>query len=253
MEGTNLLENAQPISVLKFVGITHPFFDLSVSTVVSTWIVMILMSLLVLFFRQFLFKKESYVRFCVIESITMIIDMVIQNLEKFYYNHFSFIAALFFFITACNLVGVFHYIKEPTIDVNTTFALAIIGLLYRDFFAIRKHGIIGYIKEYFQPLFFMFPLHIMGKISSLISLSFRLFGNIYGGAIISGIWFDAAKSNVFCGIANFLGVGFVVNIFFGIFEGLIQSFVFAMLSLTYLSLALAHEETHDEELEKVIE
>jgi len=100
----------------------------------------------------------------------------------------------------------------------------------------------------------MFPLHIMGKFSSLISISFRLFGNILGGMVISHIWFDFAANSVLLNIINFSGIGLTINLFFGIFEGIIQAFVFAMLSLTYLSLALAHEE-HDEEdnLEKVLE
>ncbi len=253
MEGANFLDNEVSLPLLKAAGITHPFFDVSPETIVSTWVVMAILCVLIALFRYTLSNKNSYVRFCVMETMSMIIDMVIENLGAFYYKHFSFIAALFFFITTCNIVGVLPLVKEPTIDINTTLALSIVGLFYRDFFAIRKHGVLGYLKEYIQPLIFMFPLHIMGKISSLISLSFRLFGNIFGGMVISHIWFGFASTSIICNIANFLGIGFVINLFFGIFEGLIQSFVFAMLSLTYLSLALAHEETHDEELEKVIE
>ena len=77
--------------------------------------------------------------------------------------------------------------------------------------------------------------------------------------VISHIWFGFAGENIFLNIANFCGLGLIINLFFGLFEGLIQAFVFAMLSLTYLSLALAHEEkksdtpTSPDLLEKVIE
>jgi F-type H+-transporting ATPase subunit a len=253
----NVLGDKASWSLLSWFGITHPFFNVIIPTVVSTWVILGIIFGLIFLLRRSLANKESHLRFCVLEIISALMDMVTEALGHFTYKHFSFIASLFFFILICNTVGVLPFLDEPTTDLNTTVALGIIGLLYRDFFAIREHGLHGYLKEFFEPLFFMFPLHIMGKFSSLISISFRLFGNILGGMVISHIWFGFAGENIFLNIANFCGLGLIINLFFGIFEGLIQAFVFAMLSLTYLSLALAHEEKKSNNvptnLEKVIE
>ncbi len=254
MNSTNFLNEEISWPLLKVFGITHPFFDILPSIILNTWIIMGGMGCLIILANKVLFKKNSYIRFCISEIVSSLMDMVTQSLGSFSYKHFSFIAALFFFIVSCNLAGIVPYLKEPTVNLNTTIALGLVGLLYRDFFAIKKYGIIGYIKEFFQPLFVMFPLHIMGKFSSLISISFRLFGNILGGEKISHIWFEFAANNALLNILNFSGIGLVIQLFFGIFEGVIQAFVFAMLSLTYLSLALAHEEDdHIETIEKVIE
>jgi len=249
----NIFGDKATWSLLSAFGVTHPFFQVTVSTIVSTWIVLGLLFGLIFIFRRYLHNKESYLRFCILEAVRSFMDMVTQSLGHFTYRHFSFIASLFFFILVCNTVGVLPFLEEPTTDLNTTFALGLLGLLYRDFYAIREHGIKGYIKEFFEPLVFMFPLHIMGKFSSLISLSFRLFGNILGGMIISHIWFGFAQQNIILNVINFLGIGLLINLFFGMFEGLIQAFVFAMLSLTYLSLALAHEEKKQNTLEKALE
>ncbi len=253
MQKGNFLSEEAPLALFKKFGISHPLFDVFPSTIISTWIVMLLLFSFIFIANKLLTNKNSYVRFCVLELISSLMDMVTQSLGTFTYKHFSFIAALFFFIIACNTVGVLPYMAEPTANLNTTIALGLVGLLYRDFFAIKEHGFTGYLKEFFQPIFIMFPLHIMGKFSALISISFRLFGNILGGMVISHIWFDSAASNIFLNIANFLGIGLLINLFFGLFEGIVQAFVFAMLSLTYLSLALAHEEKEEEQLEKVLE
>ena len=93
----------------------------------------------------------------------------------------------------------------------------------------------------------MFPLNVVGKLASIISISFRLFGNLLGGSVISTIYMAAvgqAPSAWYFAwlpvVGSVCSIG--VSIFFGIFEGFIQAFVFAMLSLTYLSL-----ETHVED------
>jgi len=255
----NLFGDKATWSLLSRFGIAHPFFEVTISTVASTWAILGILFLLIFVFRSSLSHKESYLRFCVLTGIRMFMDMITQSLGHFSYRHFSFIASLFFFLLVCNTVGVLPFLSEPATDLNTTFALGLLGLFYRDFYAIKEHGITGYLKELCEPFFFMAPLHILGKFSSLISISFRLFGNILAGMLISHLWFGFAQQYFILNIINFLGIGLLINLFFGLAEGLIQAFVFAMLSLTYLSIALAHEEgSHKEDsttenLEKVIE
>jgi F-type H+-transporting ATPase subunit a len=87
----------------------------------------------------------------------------------------------------------------------------------------------------------MFPLNIVGKIASIVSISFRLFGNIFGGAIIVMIYSGTIQSSI---TGQFLGLfmtNFVIVPFFTLFEGFLQAFVFTMLALTYLGMALQGE------------
>lgn len=249
MDG-NIFSSKPYWPLLGYFNIYHSFWNVIIPTVVSTWAVMIMIFIGLFFIKTILANRASYIRFCLLESISSLMEMVTQGLGHFTYKHFSLIAAFFFFILTCNLVGVLPFIHEPTTDLNTTFAFGAVGLFYREIYAIKEHGLKGYLKELFQPLFIMFPLHIMGKFSSLISISFRLFGNIIGGSVIAHMWFPLVLKSKWIALVNFLGIGLIINSFFGVFEGVIQAFVFSMLSLTYLSLALAHDE---KELERTIE
>jgi len=106
------------------------------------------------------------------------------------------------------------------------------------FSVIKKHKIIGVFKELSNPFIVMLPLNIIGEIGKVISHSFRLFGNIKGGAIIM-IVISYLISNVFLPIGLFG--------FFGIFVGTIQAFVFSMLALVYIAVWIAgDEEEHTE-------
>ncbi len=121
---------------------------------------------------------------------------------------------------------------EPTRDMNTTMGLAIAMALIAHIAQLKKKGLLGYIKDYFKPLWFMAPLNLIGRFVEVINTSFRLFGNIFGGAVIIVIISFLIKSLV-------MPVG--LSFFFGLFAGTIQAFVFTMLWLSYLSVALSEE------------
>ncbi len=220
----------------------HPFFSINKATVIYTWIVLALLLIFLLIGRYYLSKKEGMGRFITLSFVQFFIDFVNQSLPAFSFNHFSFIASIFCFILMCNLLALVPFMGEPTSDLNTTLALGVITFLYTQGATIKQFGLWEYIKSYFSPFFLMLPLNLIGKFATIISISFRLFGNIFGGSIINMIYFSAIKGNILLEILGLLsGINLVVFVFFNIFEGFLQAFVFAMLSLTYLSLALQGE------------
>lgn len=229
---------------LSWLGLTHRFFTVTPSTIINTWIALALILILVLPVRWLLKNKEGTARFVILEYVAHFIDLCKQTLGHYYtFNHFSFITTLFTFIFICNIIVVFPKLEEPTKDLNTTLALGIISFIYTQFYSIARHGLLAYIKEYFTPFFIMFPLHVVGKIASIVSVAFRLFGNIFGSAIIGHIWLSTIEGNIvreILGIISGMNL-FVILGFFGLFEGFLQAFVFTMLSLTYLSIALQGE------------
>ncbi|MFW5856504.1 MAG: F0F1 ATP synthase subunit A [Planctomycetota bacterium] len=128
--------------------------------------------------------------------------------------------------------------EEPTADYNVPLAMALLFVLGIGHGGhIRKHGLGGYVKGYFDPGGFMgvvmFPLNVVGKIAELVSISFRLFGNIFGGVVII---------IVVSGLLHHLVLPVGLLGFFGVFVGTVQAFVFTMLALTYISLGVAEEE-----------
>jgi F-type H+-transporting ATPase subunit a len=177
-------------------------------------------------------------------------------------KYLAFVGSIFLFVLAANWIGIIptfwrlieidghtigpHWlqIEEPTRDLNTTLGLGILVFFVVHISAIIIRGPKAYIWEYFEPSFvigrvkipnlFMFALNVVGEFGKVISHSFRLFGNIMGGAVIIIVVSALVRQWV-------LPVG--LSAFFGLFVGTIQAFVFAMLALTYLAVAISSEET----------
>jgi F-type H+-transporting ATPase subunit a len=144
-------------------------------------------------------------------------------------RYFPLICGLFIFLLVCNWVGIIPGLEEPTKDINTTLGLGIMGFFIAHGTAIRVKGVKEYLKEYVKPIFFMMPLNVVGELAKVISISFRLFGNIMGGSIIIIV-------------VSYLVYGLLLPpflyAFFGLFVGTVQAFVFTMLTLVYISVQI---------------
>ncbi|MGB8426464.1 MAG: F0F1 ATP synthase subunit A [Desulfobacterales bacterium] len=137
------------------------------------------------------------------------------------------ICALFMFLLLSNWIGIIPHLEEPTKDLNTPLSLGLMGFFIAHYAGIKSKGLKDYLKEYFQPVFFMMPLNVIGELAKVVSVSFRLFGNIMGGSIIILVVSYLTYSVI---LPPFL------NAFFGLFVGTIQAFVFTMLTLVYISV-----------------
>lgn len=137
------------------------------------------------------------------------------------------ICALFMFLVVSNWLGIIPHLEEPTKDLNTPLSLGVMGFVIAHAAGIRSKGFGNYIKEYMEPIFFMAPLNIIGELAKIVSISFRLFGNIMGGSIIILVVSYLTYSVL---LPPFLYA------FFGLFVGTIQAFVFTMLTVVYISV-----------------
>jgi len=149
--------------------------------------------------------------------------------EKAARTYAPMVTALFMFLLMCNWIGIIPHMEEPTKDLNTPLALGIMGFVIAHYAGIRSKGFKAYAKEYFQPMFIMMPLNLIGELSKIVSIAFRLFGNIMGGSIIILV-------------VSYLSYSLVLppllNAFFGLFVGTIQAFVFTMLTIVYISVQI---------------
>lgn len=155
---------------------------------------------------------------------TLTVDALGAKLAKIYA---PLICALFMFLLMSNWIGVVPHLSEPTIDLNTPLGLGVMGFVLAHYAGIRAKGFKNYMKAYFEPIFFMMPLNLIGELSKVVSISFRIFGNIMGGAIIIMVVTYLTYSLV---LPPFLYA------FFGFFVGTIQAFVFTMLTLVYIAV-----------------
>ncbi|MFO8112506.1 MAG: F0F1 ATP synthase subunit A [Desulfosalsimonadaceae bacterium] len=137
------------------------------------------------------------------------------------------IVALFMFLLLSNWIGAIPHMTEPTTDLNTPLSLGLMGFVLAHYAGIRAKGFKGYIKTYFEPIVFMLPMNLIGELAKVISISFRLFGNMMGGAIIILVVSHLIYSLV---LPPFLYA------FFSLFIGTIQAFVFTMLTVVYIAV-----------------
>jgi len=246
MKGMDLFEVKQ-WRPLSYFNVEHSFFALNTETIINTWIALaVLLTGCVIAYR-FIPRKQSLVRYAVLSFVRNFIDLCTQAIGTFSLHHTIFITSIFLFITLCNVVAIIPFTVEPTKDINTALSMGILSFLYIQWYAIRSHGPVAYIKEYFTPIFIMFPLHLVGKLSSVVSISFRLFGNIFGGATITHIYSLVITSYWWTELLGIItGLNIIIVLFFILFEGLLQAFVFTMLTLTYLAIAISTEhEVHE--------
>jgi F-type H+-transporting ATPase subunit a len=158
-------------------------------------------------------------------------DVIGKEGERFLYIIGAF--AVFIFIS--NIFGLFYFLQPPTSNPNTTFALAITSFLYYNYQGIKTQGLLHYLKHFGGPVWWLFPLmfmiEIIANFARILSLGMRLFGNIFGEHTATGI---------FSGLVPIIVPWPMMAL--GIFGALLQTFVFIMLTMVYLSGAVAVEE-----------
>lgn len=130
--------------------------------------------------------------------------------------------------------------KSPTADPHVTLALAVLVMLVAHGAGIRYNGIGGYLKGYFQPMWWLFPINFIEQFSNTLTHGMRLFGNIYAGEVMLGLLSGSAK----IGIIAVLGAAIPLMLWqaFSIFVGAIQSFIFVTLAMVYISHKVEHHE-----------
>ena len=143
------------------------------------------------------------------------------------------IATVFIYIATCNLIGLVPGFFPPTASLNTTLSCALTVVVFSHIIGIKYHGA-GYIKHFLGPVWWMIPIilpiELIGHLARVLSLSFRLFGNMMGHELVLGILFFLAG-------AFFAPLPIMA---LGIFVALVQAFVFFLLSVMYFTAAMEH-------------
>jgi F-type H+-transporting ATPase subunit a len=156
-------------------------------------------------------------------------DLADDALEEKGRTFFPMILTLFIFLVLSNWLGIIPFLSEPSRDLNTPLSLGILGFVIAHYVGIRTKGFGAYLKAYAEPIFFMAPLNVIGELAKVVSISFRLYGNIMGGSIIILVVSDL--------VYHLILPPFLYG-FFGLFVGTIQAFVFTMLTLVYISVQM---------------
>ena len=170
-------------------------------------------------------------------------EIVISGMEEFMVDitgeegrwFFPIIATIFIYIAVCNLMGLVPGFYPPTASINTTVSCAIPVFIFTHYIGVKYHGI-KYIKHFLGPVWWLAPLifiiEIIGHFARVLSLTFRLFGNILGEELVVAILLI---------LAGFFLAPLPMMIL-GIFTSFVQAFIFSLLSMMYIAGSL--EEAH---------
>ncbi|MBI4842368.1 MAG: F0F1 ATP synthase subunit A [candidate division NC10 bacterium] len=176
----------------------------------------------------------------VIEAFYGLLDQMIGRQGR---QFLPLIGTAGLFILTSNLLGNIPGLQPPTANWNTTVALAVTVFLSYNYFGIRKHGFLNYLKHFCGPIWWlapiMFVIEFIGHLARPVSLSIRLFGNIFGEESVIVILISLA----WLVMPYLIWLGIMLPL--SLFTAIVQTFVFIMLSMVYIAGAV--EEGHGEE------
>ncbi len=209
----------------KFYGIIEPFGIWITDTLITTWIVGAILIALAIYVNISVKKYNK-----IPKGFQNFIELIVETMDNFVIStmdkKYSYLGGWFFgiiaFILISNLSGLIG-LRPPTADLAVTFALSITTFFLIHFLGITKSKG-DYFKGYAEPVVFFAPLNIISEIATPISLSFRLFGNILGGLIIMGMLYEVIP----------LVLPAVFHMYFDLFAGTLQSYIFVILSMTFI-------------------
>ncbi|SHH22071.1 F0F1 ATP synthase subunit A [Tepidibacter thalassicus] len=211
-------------------------------TITTTWAIMLGLTLFAYFGTRRLEKIPRGFQNFVELLVDGLYSIVRQTMGEKKMRFAPYIGSLFLFFACSNLItltGIFG--KSPTTDLNTTLAWALITFFMIQYNGIKSKGIVGYLKGFLQPVPALLPLNIIGELANPISLSFRPFGNILGGSVIMALLYQLLSylSTKMVGIPIFaVGIPAVLHIYFDLFSGVLQAFIFIMLTMVFVSSAI---------------
>ena len=146
----------------------------------------------------------------------------------------SFVTVIFLFILSCNLIGLVPGVNSPTELETVTLALALATFVYYNFYGLKANGLLGYMKQFAGPVWWLspliFPIEVVSHFARIMSLSVRLYANMFAGGLVTLVFFSLIPVGV---PVVFLGLHLLVSV--------IQAFVFTLLTMIYLSLAVSHD------------
>lgn len=210
----------------KFMGQT---VYITTSHVCGFIIIVALMIFALVARRKIMHAKEiptglqNVVEFAV-ETLQGFVDSSMGKHGKKYINY---IGTLFLFVLLSNISGLFG-LRPPTADFGTTFSLALITFVMIQYNNI-KYNKFGAVTDLFKPIWFLFPINLIGEIATPVSMSLRLFGNVMAGTVMMALYYGLLP------IFVKIGIPAALHVYFDLFSGAIQAYVFSMLTMVFVT------------------
>lgn len=220
--------------------------------VVNTWIVMAFITVLCLILTHNLKVRPTSKRQIIAEFIVQKVNGLVHENMGDKFSHFGPLVAavlsISVFCSLSSLLGMF----APTGDLSTMMGWALVVFVLITYYKIKTKGLWGYIKGYFEPLPPLMPINVISEVMTPMSMAFRHYGNVAAGSIISLLLYAAlavlskavlglipgAVGAALSQIPIFqVGLPALFSVYFDLFSGCIQAFIFCMLMMVNISVA----------------
>jgi F-type H+-transporting ATPase subunit a len=236
---TRLLNQAFAVPVyalLHVVGVTprHPAAPINNAFALGLLIAALMLAFFVVVRATLSVEKPAPVQ----QFAEMIHEFVGGQAEQIighgYEKFQSFATVVFLFILSCNLIGLIPGINSPTELETVTLALATATFIFYNYHGFRANGVVGYLKQFAGPVWWLswllLPIELVSHFARIMSLSVRLYANMFAGGLVTLVFFSLVPVGV---PVIFLGLHLLVSV--------IQAFVFMLLVMIYLSVAVSHD------------
>lgn len=225
-------------------------FDVTVTqTTLSSFLVMVVLILLSWRLGKNLEKRPGRRQALVEKGVMAIYNMVDDIMGEHNQGFAPYIGALFLSSVFGSLISLTGVFRSSTADLSTTLTWALMTTALVWYHNIKNNGFLGWLKGFTEPVVVMTPMNVISEIAQPISMSFRHFGNIAGGSVLTTLIYGglAALSSFILGwipnrfissIPIFqVGIPAILSIYFDLFTGCIQALVFSMLTMVYVGAA----------------
>lgn len=201
------------------------------TTHVCTLIVVAVIVLLTIAARASVMKKSAKPSLFA-TGVEMVIEVLVSFVDstmgsKPGKKYINYIGTLFLFVFLSNISGLFG-LRPPTADYGTTLCIALITFVMIQYAAVRYKKW-GMIKDLFQPIFVFFPINVISEFATPVSLSLRLFGNVIAGTVMMALYYGLMP------LWTKIGIPAALHVYFDLFSGAIQAYVFCMLTMVFIS------------------
>lgn len=222
-------------AMLRHIGIEPRYPSAPINNTVSMEILVCL--LLIIFFlivrSRLSVERPGGLQHIVEITNDFIGEQASQIIGHGYEGYVPYITALGFFILIGNLIGIIPGLESPTASPAVPLGCAITTFLYYHYYGIREHGV-SYIKQFLGPVlslsWLMLPIELVSHAARILSLTVRLFANMFAGEMVTMSFFSLIPILV---PVAFIGLH--------VFVGFVQAFIFVMLTMAYIGMAVSHE------------
>lgn len=200
------------------------------------WMVILIALILSIIYSRSVKRIPGRVQGAVEMGIEFLNNLVDDNMGEGKRKFVPYIGALGVYLFTFNMLGFFG-VKPPTADYSVALGLGLTTFLIVQAYTIKKLGLVGYFKGYASPIPLLLPVNILERVMLPISLSLRLFGNMFAGAIIMELIYGALNGLNFV-TTMILPIPF--HLYFDVFDGTIQMIIFVMLTMINIKITSEH-------------